>query len=350
MIAGPIKSMTTAMSLISGGDSSAEIPGRNRGDEIGDMSDALYIFKENMIENERLVAMQKSAQEEQQKRIELVENRTKEFESAVAKSLESVNGAASELTGSAESMSATAEQTGQQASTVATAAEEASVSVRTVSTATEELSTSLQEVGRQVESSAKVARDAVSESERINDQMVQLAEGAQKIGDVLDLINDIAAQTNLLALNATIEAARAGDAGKGFAVVASEVKSLAEQTAKATEEISGQITAIQTETSSAVEAIRGIGNTIGTISETSKSIAAAVEEQSAATTEIAANTEQVAAGTQQVSANIIEVNEAVEDTSKQSTKVLEAASELTKLASTLRNDVDSFLADIRAAA
>jgi methyl-accepting chemotaxis protein len=348
-IVNPVTQMTEAMTRLAGRDMATQVPALERNDEIGEMAQSVQMFKDNMIRADELAAEQAVEQEAKQKRAAMIETRTREFENAVSQSLESVGAAATQLTGSAEAMAATAEETGQQATTVASAAEEASANVQTVSSATEELSSSVQEVGRQVETSSRIAQDAVGEAERVNAQMVQLAEGAQKIGDVLDLINDIAAQTNLLALNATIEAARAGEAGKGFAVVATEVKSLADQTAKATEEISGQINAIQTETNGAVDAIRGISETIGTISSTAESIATAVEQQGEATREIASNSEQVSSGTQEVSASILEVNDAVKDTGAQSSQVLEAAGELTRLASALRGEVDGFLTDIRAA-
>ena len=270
------------------------------------------------------------------------------FEANVKGIVESVSSSATEMQGSAQSMSSTAEETSRQSTAVAAASEEASTNVQTVASAAEELSNSVEEVGRQVGQSNKIAQNAVEEAQRTNDKVQGLAEAAQKIGEVVNLINDIASQTNLLALNATIEAARAGEAGKGFAVVASEVKSLANQTAKATEEIAAQIGAIQAATTDAVSAIQGIGSTIGEISEISTAIATAVEQQSAATKEIAANVQQAAAGTQEVSENISGVTQAASETGEAAGQVLGAAQELSKQSEALREQVDSFLIEVRA--
>jgi methyl-accepting chemotaxis protein len=250
---------------------------------------------------------------------------------------------------SAEAMSGTAEETTRQATAVAAASEEASTNVQTVASATEELSTSVQEISRQVGQSTSIAGKAVDEANRTDHTVSGLAEGAQKIGEVVELIRSIASQTNLLALNATIEAARAGDAGKGFAVVASEVKNLANQTAKATEDITEQIASIQAATSEAVTAIKGIGATINEINTISGSISAAVQQQGAATQEIARNVQQAAAGTQEVSSNISGVTEAARSTGKVAQDVLGAAKALTDQSENFRRRVDGFLEKIRAA-
>ena len=270
------------------------------------------------------------------------------FEANIKAIVETVSSSSTELQGSAQSMSSTAEETSRQATAVAAASEEASTNVQTVASAAEELSKSVEEVGRQVGQSNKIAQSAVEEAQKTNEKVQGLAEAAQKIGEVVNLINDIASQTNLLALNATIEAARAGEAGKGFAVVASEVKSLANQTAKATEEIAAQIGAIQSATADAVSAIQGIGSTIGEISEIATTITEAVQQQGSATTEIAANVNQAASGTQEVSQNISGVTQAASETGEAATQVLAAANELSQQSEMLRDQVDSFLVEIRA--
>ncbi len=275
--------------------------------------------------------------------VEMADN----FESNVKTVVESVASASTEMEMSARTLSATAEEASSQSTAVAAASEEASTNVQTVAAAAEQLAQSVEEVGRQVQQSSTIASNAVSEAQKTNEEVEGLATAAEKIGEVVGLINDIASQTNLLALNATIEAARAGDAGKGFAVVATEVKSLADQTATATEDISSQISAIQNATENAVKAIKGISGTIGELSEISSAIASAVEEQSAATREIAQSVEQAAAGTADVSQNITGVTSGAQQTGDASAQVLEAASELSKQAETLRSQVDGFLVEVR---
>ncbi|MGB8274693.1 MAG: methyl-accepting chemotaxis protein [Alphaproteobacteria bacterium] len=254
-----------------------------------------------------------------------------------------VASASTEVESTAESLAATAEETSRQSTAVAAAAEQATGNVQTVASAAEELSSSVAEIGRQVAQSAKIANKAVEEAIRTDNTVRGLADAAQKIGEVVNLINDIAGQTNLLALNATIEAARAGEAGKGFAVVASEVKSLATQTAKATEEIAGQIGSIQTATNDAVAAIEGISATIKQINEIATTIASAVEEQGSATQEIARNVQQAAAGTTEVSSNITGVTQAASQTGDAAGQMLSAARELAANANTLRGEIDQFL-------
>jgi methyl-accepting chemotaxis protein len=249
----------------------------------------------------------------------------------------------------AQSMSATAEETSQQAVTVASAAEQASANVQTVASAAEELLSSIAEIGRRVTQASGIAGSAANDGRRTDVIVRGLADEAQKIGEVIKLIQDVAGRTNLLALNATIEAARAGEAGKGFAVVASEVKNLANQTAKATDEIRARIAAIQSQTSAAVEAIRGICGTIEEINGISSSIAAAVEEQSTATREISRSVQQAATGTAQVSDNIGGVSTAADNTGAAASQVLGSASELAKQSEILRSEVENFLTRVRAA-
>ena len=349
-IANPIKQMTIVMQRLAGGDTSAEVPGTERTDEIGEMAAAVQVFKDNAIEKIRLAEEQAQAEkrtEEEKRQAQL--KMADDLESSAKTIIDSVSSSASEMEAAAQSMSATAEETSEQSTTVAAAAQQANVSVETVSAAAEELSKSIEEVGRQVTQSTKIAGDAVSEAEKTNFSIKGLAEAAQKIGDVVELITSIAEQTNLLALNATIEAARAGDAGKGFAVVASEVKSLANQTAKATDEISQQITGIQTATEDSVQAIQGVGKIIHELDQIATAIAAAVEEQSAATGEIAANTQQAAKGTGDVSSNIEGITRAAGETGAASGQVLSSAQGLAEQSSNLSTEIDKFLGQIRAA-
>lgn len=349
-ILNPINAMTVAMRKIALGDMSTSIPALERGDEVGAMAQSVKIFKDNMIEAERLRNEQdvmKSQADSDKK--SLLSRMADEFERGVRASLDSLAGAASDMQVTSKGMSSTASEASQQAISVAAVAEQASANVQTVAAATEELSSSVSEIGRQVTQSTEIAGQAVAEANRTNLTVQGLSAAAQKIGDVVKLISDIASQTNLLALNATIEAARAGEAGRGFAVVANEVKSLASQTAKATDEISAQVGAMQNATTEAVQAIEGIGRTIGAINEIASAISIAVDQQGSATQEIARNVQEAALGTGQVSSNIAAVNDAAEKTGSASNGVLASAEQLSKQAGTLRADVDRFLANIRAA-
>jgi methyl-accepting chemotaxis protein len=345
----PIPRLAEVMLRLANNRDDVEVPYQDMADEIGEMAGAVQIFKNNMIETLRLSAEQKKAHETQTARAERIEGLCTAFDSTSSEAVRSVAAAATEMQSSSEAMTSTAEQTTQQAAAVAAASEQASANVQTVASAAEELSSSISEISRQVAQASQIAGAAVEEANETNVKIQGLAEAAQKIGEVVALITDIADQTNLLALNATIEAARAGDAGKGFAVVASEVKNLANQTAKATEEIGTQIAGIQTSTQEAVEAIGKIGKTISAIDEVASGIASAVEQQGAATQEIARNVEQAAAGTQEVSSNITGVNQAANDTGAAATEINSAAGELSVQSETLRAEVDKFLTDVRAA-
>jgi methyl-accepting chemotaxis protein len=348
-VVGPLARITALMRSLIKGDLEVAVPVSGRRDEIGAMEEAVLVFKDNMIEARQLHAEQTAEHEQKASRHAVIEQHIAAFEGLVRRSLDALASAASEMRATSQSMSATAEETSAQTTKVSAAAEQASANVQTVASATEELSSSVSEIGRQVSESTRIAGEAVDEATRTNATVQGLSAAAHKIGDVVKLISDIASQTNLLALNATIEAARAGDAGKGFAVVASEVKSLANQTARATEEISAQVAAMQGATSEAVTAIHGIGATIGTINEIATTIAAAVEEQGAATQEIARNVHEAAQGTGQVSSSIVGVNQAASETGTAANQVLTSAEALGSQAETLRGDVDSFLAKIRAA-
>ncbi|HYE49753.1 MAG TPA: methyl-accepting chemotaxis protein [Azospirillaceae bacterium] len=349
-ISNPLAASVDCLRRLAEGDLKTDIYGVGRGDEVGEVAAAMAIFKENLVRTKRLEEEAKEAErraEEERRRgmMELADR----FEAEVLGIVQSVSSAAGQLQSSAQSMSAVAEQTNRQAATVAAATEQASANVQTVAAATEELGGSISEISRQVLESARISQGAAEEAEATNRAVGGLAEAAQRIGAVVELIQNIAAQTNLLALNATIEAARAGEAGKGFAVVASEVKQLANQTARATEEISAQIAEIQGQTDGAVAAIRSIAGTIGRVNEIAGSIASAVEEQSAATQEIGRNVQQAAQGTQEVSSNIAGVSQAAAEGGTAAAQVLSAAGTLSKEAADLRRQVDAFIARVRAA-
>jgi methyl-accepting chemotaxis protein len=348
-IANPIYAITQVMRSLSKGDKTVDVPYATRKDEVGSMARAVGIFKENMIKADELTAAQESERKAKEQRAEKIAARTANFDNVIKLALSTVSSASTQMENSAQTMQAAAEETNVQSTAVAAASEQASTNVQTVAAATEELSSSIAEISRQVAESTRVVGQAVQEAMTAQGLVRGLDQAAGKIGEVVKLITDIAEQTNLLALNATIEAARAGEAGKGFAVVASEVKNLATQTAKATEEIGGQIDGIQNATKSSVEAIERIFATIEKVNGISTTIASAVEEQGAATKEIARNVEQAASGTKEVSTNIVAVTQAAGETGQVSIQVLEAAKELAKQSTTLRSEVDTFLLDIKAA-
>lgn len=378
-ISSPIISITESMDAIVKGDLHLTVPYRDRLDEIGRMAGSVEVFRTNAIENARLQKeaeaarireeQQRRAQEEAERRAEEerreLEERQKQeleerrraamlefanrFEARVMEVVKGVSAASTEMQAIANSMADMARGAMDNTTSAASVTNQTSSNVQMVAASTEELSASIAEISGQVNDAARVAQDATDKASHTNTIVVGLSDAAQKIGEVVSLINDIAGQTNLLALNATIEAARAGDAGKGFAVVASEVKSLATETAKATDEISAQIAAIQNATKQAVSFISDINTTVQSVSEISSSIAAAVEQQNAATSEISRSVQQVAVGNQKAVENIGEVSTAVTETGQAATDVLSAAGELSQQANVLRTEVESFLAEIRAA-
>jgi len=347
--AKPITNLTRSVEVLANGETNVNVPMTTRGDELGVMAKAVEFFRQKLIEVEDLRRQQEETEKTataERRRVML--DMADGFEASVKGIVQSVSSSATELESNAQSMSSVADASARQATAVAAAATQASANVTTVAAAAEELSSSIREIARQVSDSNSVARGAVDEVARTGQTVETLAEAAGKIGGIVQLINDIASQTNLLALNATIEAARAGDAGKGFAVVASEVKNLANQTARATEEISGQITSMQSVTQEAVGAMSRIRQTIDRINEISSAIAAAVEEQSAATQEISNNAQQAATGTDEVNQNITGVSRASEDAGSASSHVLQAAGDLSRQSQALATEVDSFIAKVRA--
>ena len=345
-----IGQMTGVMSEIADGNTSVAVPCVSRRDEMGAMARALLIFKENA---QRVVSMQaeRGALERaaRAEKTAAMNRLADDFEAKIGEIVETVSSASTELEASARTLTATADRSQRLTATVVAASGQASANVQSVASATEELTSSVTEISRQVQESARMAGAAVDQAHITNDRVGELSKAAGRIGDVVELINTIAGQTNLLALNATIEAARAGEAGRGFAVVASEVKALAEQTAKATGEISQQISGIQSATQESVNAIREISSTIEKLSEVSSTIAAAVEQQGAATHEISRNVQQASQGTHQVSCNITDVQRGAGETGSASSQVLSAAQMLSSDSNRLKLEVSRFLDSVRAA-
>ena len=345
----PISRLTAAMGQLSGGDLEVTVPDAHLRNEMGAMARALEVFKTNMIQARALDTQQKEAQASREARAERVTSITGRFDAAVSGILNDVSDAVSQMRTTAESMTDTASGAAERAQTVAKASNAATVNVQAVAGASEELAASVQEIGRQLENSTRIAGEATEQAKSTNKLVESLSAATEKIGTVVRLINDIAEQTNLLALNATIEAARAGDAGRGFAVVASEVKTLANQTAKATEEIGAHISAVQSVTGESVTAIRSIVETIDKINDITSQVSAAVVQQSAATQEIARSVQEAALGTASVDENITGVTHAADLTGAAASEVRAAADSLGERSQALKGEVESFLEAVRVA-
>jgi methyl-accepting chemotaxis protein len=337
------------MTRLAAGDLSAKVDANRGGDEIGQMAEALSVFRQGIVQANAAAADKTREQEAKQRQAAAIDQLTREFNDGASSALAAVSTAASRMKGSAKKMAQVAAQAKEQTSAVAAASTQAAENVQTVAAATEELSSSVAEISRQVTESSRIAAQAVEQVARSEVTVTELANAANRIGEVVGLINTIASQTNLLALNATIEAARAGEAGKGFAIVASEVKNLATQTARATEGITAQVTAIQGSTQEAVDTIKGIGAIIDKMSEIATTVASAVEQQGAATAEIARNIQQAATGTQNVSSNIAGVSNAANQSGETASDVLQSSDGLTAESEALSNEVGRFLARIKAA-
>ncbi len=344
----PIKKMTETMRALAGGDTSVEVPSTENKDEIGDMAKAVLVFKENMLQTEQLRAEQEKqkARAEAEKR-ETMNKMADSFESSVKSVVTSVSSSATQMSSSAERLSVLADQTKSSSASVASSATDAAQNATQVAAAAEELTAAIGEISAQVQKSSSIANQATAQAESINQSMYLLVDKSNRVGEVIQFITNIASQINLLALNATIESARAGEAGRGFAVVASEVKTLANQTAKATEEIVQQVQSMQEATQEAVRSVGEIIHIISEISQSTAGVAAAVEEQSAATNEISRNITRTATGTSEISQNIIIVEKGADETGVSSKQVLDSAKLLSDQAANLSKKVDAFLVEVR---
>ncbi len=345
----PVRSMTGAMQKLADGQLETKVPATDYKDEVGDMAKTVQVFKDNALERERLEAKAAEDNAATAERQKTVDDLITSFRTEVEELLASVTANMEQMQGTTHNLSAIAERTSERATSAASSSEEASSNVQTVASASEQLGASIQEIAGQVNRAMEIVGKATGAAQATNDQVASLAEAARKIGDVVNLISDIAEQTNLLALNATIEAARAGEAGRGFAVVASEVKQLAEQTAKATDEIGSQISGIQSSTGEAATAIEGIAATMEEVNTYTANIASAVEEQDAATKEISRNAQQAAEGTTDVSSNVADVSSAVVETRQSAEEMQNASATASEKSAALKQAVDQFLSRVAAA-
>lgn len=349
-ISTPIRAIAEVLLQLANGNKTVEVPYADRGDEVGENARAARIFKDNLLRIEKMEAEQKELElrAAEQRKADM-HRLADEFQKAVGSIVDTVSIASNQLESAAGALTKTADTTQQLSGMVAAASEQTSTNVQGVAAASEQLSSTVTEISRQVQESSIIANSAVEQANKTNVSVVELSQSAERIGNVIGLINNIAGQTNLLALNATIEAARAGEAGKGFAVVAQEVKALADQTGKATNEISGQIAAMQAATEDAVTAIKEITATINRMSEISGAIAAAVEEQGATTQEISRNVSEAAKGTAEVASSITDVSKGASETGSASSQVLASAKGLSGESARLRTEVENFLSTVRAA-
>lgn len=348
-ISHPIRAITDTMKKLADGQTDITIPAREERHEIGAMAAAVEVFRDNALSQTEMASKVESDANQQMKRQQRIESLIADFRASVGTMLDAVSGRVDEMEEVANSLASVAEDTSGRATTAEQAAQDASANVQTVASATEELTASIAEISRQVDETTTTVGQATNTVRTTNDKVESLSDAAQKIGDVVKLISDIAEQTNLLALNATIEAARAGEAGKGFAVVANEVKTLASQTAKATEDISEQIGSIQDATSETVVAIRDIGTVIENINGTIDMIAEATQQQGAATAEISSSVMEVVHGTSNVADNVSVVKNSAGETSSSAGTVRSAAQDLSEKADTLRGEIDTFLKGVTAA-